>query len=315
MPINERQRRFPDLALNDEQWGSVAMLAAMVLWGTTYVAAKFALREMGPMMAAFVRFFIACVATWPVLLFSRRQQPIVRKSLPSLIGSALFQTTIYFALQYTGMRYTTAANTSLIVNTRPLIIAVLSLLALPERLLRAQWSGLMLAFVGVVVLVGGPSAELPPDHLLGDFLIVLNAMSGALGFVFAKRVLGYYNPFTALVYQITIGALGLLPLALIESGGRMPDVSLATWGVLVYLAIPCTAVPQSLQNVALSRLPVSKAAPFLYTIPILNVVFAHYLLGEPITWALVVGGALILAGTYLTNQHSVAEGQVDSVSR
>lgn len=90
MEIGGRQRRLPRLALTDEQMGIVALLVAMALWGTTYVAAKFALREMWPMMAAIVRFFLACVIAWPVLLLTRGQQPIARKSLLPLVATGFF---------------------------------------------------------------------------------------------------------------------------------------------------------------------------------------------------------------------------------
>ncbi len=306
--MNLRKLRLPVLALTEGQWGEIALLIAMGLWGTTYVAAQIALRDLGPMMAAFTRFALASVVTWPILLLTHGVQPLVRRFVPALIGSALFQTTLYFALQYTGMRYTTTANTALIVNTRPLVIALLSVFFLREHLARKNWLGLVVAFVGVVVLVGAPNAVLAPDHVWGDFLIGLNALSGALGIICAKRALEYYQPFTALVYQITLGALGLLPLALIETGGQFPMPSVTAWTAIAYMAILCTAIPQALLNVGLTKMRVAQAAPFYYIVPILNIIVAYFVLGESITWALAVGGGLILLGNFLASRQACEAG-------
>src|SRR5450756_2435587 len=104
---------------------------------------------------------------------------------------------------------------------------------IPARFWQGKWaahlsllsSALLMgtAYVGAKLAlqgVGPFTTAFLPDHLFGDFLIVLNALSGALGVLFGKRLLKEYKPFTVLVYQITIGMIGLLPLALFESGGQ-----------------------------------------------------------------------------------------------
>ena len=296
--MNNVSRPAAGLKLSQAQVGTVALLAAMTLWGTAYVAAKFALRDLGPMTAAFTRFGLATLITLPILFFVHGWQPIRREYVLALIGSALFQTTFYFALQYSGLRYTSAANTALIVNTRPLVIVLLAQVFLRERLTRKKWLGLLVAFLGVVILIGGPSANLPPEHVWGDFLIVLNALSAGLGILCAKKVLACYNPFTALVYQIALGTLGLLPLALIETNGQIPMGSPTSWSAIMFMAVFCTAIPQVLLNVGLTKMDASQAAPFYFLVPVLNAIIAYYFLSEPITWALAMGGVLILLGNY-----------------
>ena len=284
-----------------EKWvAHLCLLGSALLMGSAYVGAKLALQGVGPLSTAFLRFFIACIITWPVLFLTHGIQPIRKEHIIYFIGHGLFQTTIYFSLQYVGLRYTTANNTALIVNTRPIFLALLAVIFFKERFSLIQWLAFFLSFCGVMVILYDPAATYMPGHLFGDFLIVLNALSGALGVLFGKRLLKEYKPFTILVYQITIGALGLLPLALIESGGQIALGQVA-WGPIIFLAVFSTAIAQSLFNWGLSKLSVSSTAIYFFIVPAANLVLAHFVFGEPVTLALLIGGSLIITGMYVIN--------------
>lgn len=279
-----------------------ALLTA-ILWGTAYVAAKYALRELPPFTAAAARFLLAVVLMWPLLFLSRRVEPVQKQDLPLFLAAGLLQTTIYFALQYVGIGLTTAANTALIVNTRPIFVAVLSALLLREALGWRKLAGILLAFAGVLLLTLGGSGgfQLEHERAVGDFLIVLNSLSGAMGIVVLKKVLGRYSALSAAVYSTTVGALGLIPLALVEIWRQgWPAGSAFSWGAVVYMAVVCTVVAYALWYNALSQLTASETAVFLYLTPIISVILSALLLGEAITIWLLLGGALVLLGAYAT---------------
>ena len=283
------------------EWAAhLSLMGFALLSGSAYVGAKLALKGVGPFSTAFLRFLVACLITWPVLKLTSGIQPIRKEHLGYLIAHGLFQTTFYFGLQYYGLQFTTANNTSLIVNTRPIFLAVLAVLVYHERFSLLQWFALFLSFCGVVIILYDPAAAFIPNHLFGDFLIVLNALSGALGVLFGKKLLQEYKPFTILVYQITIGMLGLLPLALLESGGSI-SFSQAAWGPIIYLAIFSTAIAQTSFNWGLARLPVARSGVYFFIVPVVNVILAYFIFGEPITWHLLLGGFLIVSGAYMVN--------------
>ena len=280
--------------------GHLILIASMVLMGTAYVSAKFALRVTEPFTTAFFRFLIASLVMWPILFGLKLKQTIRKEHAGLLIRHALFHTTFYFALQYTGMQFTSTTNTALITNTRPIILALLAVIFLRERFSIIQWGALLLAFAGVVLILRDPYANFVPTHLRGDFLILLTAVSGALGIMFLKQLLEHYHPFTILVYQATIGMFGLLPLALYERGGYLFAGEIA-WIPIIYMAVFLTFGSQVLLNVGLSKLPVSVSGVYLFLVPAASVVYAYFLLDEPVTWRLVIGGLLILTGTYVIN--------------
>ncbi|MCE1252224.1 MAG: DMT family transporter [Anaerolineae bacterium] len=299
---------------HDKWVGHLCLLGSALLMGSAYVGAKLALQGVGPLATAFLRFLIACIITWPVLFFTHGVQPIRKEHIIYFIGHGLFQTTIYFSLQYVALRYTTANNTALIVNTRPIFLALLAMIFFKERFSFVQWIAFFLSFIGVLVILYDPAASYMPGHLFGDFLIVLNALSGALGVLFGKRLLKEYKPFTILVYQITIGMLGLLPMALIESGGQIA-LNQVSWGPIIFLAVFSTAIAQSLFNWGLSRLSVSSSAVYFFIIPAINLILAHFMFGEPITVFLLIGGGLIIAGMYGINHKNNTDEQVELINK
>ncbi len=285
----------------------LAVLFAFItaaLWGTAYVAAKYALSTLPPFTAAAARFALAVAMLWPPLLALQRVEKVERRDLPLLIAASLFQATLYFALQYVGLQYTSAANTALIVNTRPIFVAILSALWLREAMGKRRAMGILMAFVGVVVVVlSGAGGELgfSRQRFIGDALILFNALSGALAIILLKRLMHRYSPLTTAVFTATIGTIGLLPLAAWEIlRGGWPAGSAASWAAVVYMAVANTAIPYLLWYSALSVLQTSETAVFLYLTPVISVMLSAWLLGERIGIWFVLGAAMVLCGAYRT---------------
>jgi len=288
-----------------------------VLWGTAYVAAKYALVALGPFTAAAGRFVLGAALLWPLMALAGRRsegsrgaplQRLASKDVPLVIAIGLFQVTFYFALQYVGMRYTTAANTALIVNTRPVFVALLSATWLGERLDTAQVTGILVAFLGVALLTVGPGMNqygLSASRALGDLLILLNAISGAVAIILLKQMLHRYTPLLTAAYTTTAGALGLLALALIELAtgralGAFSSSAIGSWIAVLFMAVFNTVIPYLLWYSALSRLTTTETTIFLYLTPLISVLLSAIMLGEPVRVSLLLGGALILVGAYRT---------------
>lgn len=280
-------------------------LVAVALFGTAYVAAKFALRELPPFTAATVRFILASIMLWTILLARGSPPRPSRNTWKALAIAGLFQTTFYFALQYTGLGYTSASNTALIVNTRPIFVALLSVFLLRERLGWRKAAGIAVAFSGVVLLITEGSLStfsLSSAHAFGSMLILLNAISGAIGLIYNKQALGDFPIVPTIVYATTIGTLGLVPLAAYEIATKgFPDGSATSWGAVVYMAIFCSVVPYLFWYTALSRLEASQTAVFLFIVPIISVILSFLILGEPLTVYLVIGAVFVLSGAYVTS--------------
>ena len=110
---------------------------AAVLWGTSYIAAKFVVQSVPPFTAAGFRFLVVAIVALGLAAVTGQWQKVERGDWPYLALAGLFQTTFYFALQYAGIGMTTAVNTSVIVNSRSIFVVILSYLVLHEVLASA----------------------------------------------------------------------------------------------------------------------------------------------------------------------------------
>jgi len=277
------------------------------LWATSFLAAKFAVSSIPPLTAAAFRFLLVAAVLWLMLWLFHQSQPVSWRDVPLLALTGLFQTTFYFALQYSGLTVTTASNGAILVNTRPIFVALIAILFLHETFGRTEAMGIAVAFGGVMLITvqsSGPRLGLTSDHLLGDLLLLLNAISGAVGLILTKRVLFSFKPLTALVYTNSCGALGLLPFAAWElaHGANVTSSSAAPWLVLIYQAVFTTVIAHLLWNTALAKVKASWAAVFLYITPVVAIVLSWIILGEPLTWPLMLGTALVITGTHLVSR-------------
>jgi drug/metabolite transporter (DMT)-like permease len=277
------------------------------LWATSFLAAKFAVSSIPPLTAAAFRFLMVAAVLWLLLWLFHQSQPVSWRDVPLLALTGLFQTTFYFALQYSGLTLTTASNGAILVNTRPIFVALIATFCLHESFVRRETTGIAIAFGGVVLIAvqnSGAQLGLTSEHLLGDLLLLLNAASGAVGLILTKRVLFKFKPLTALVYTNSFGALGLLPFAAWElaHGANVTSASATPWLVLVYQAVFTTVIAHLLWNTALAKVKASWAAVFLYITPVVAIVLSWVILGEPLTWPILLGAALVIAGTHLVSR-------------
>lgn len=288
-----------------ERWVAiVAVVVVMVVFGTTFVAIKIALTEMGPFTLAFARFLIALV---PFLPFLMRRDGEVRTWQLGAMG--FLGVTLFFSLQNWALVYTTAANAAIILSAIPALTAVLGHLALGESLGPARGVGILLSMVGVgVVVIGGPpgTAEIEMAGrraLLGNLLVLGAAASWALYTVLGRRVVGRLSPAVSTAHTMAWGVLFLAPFALGEMViGGVSWPTLEGWAALLFLALIASGVAFFLYLFSLTRLEAGEASLYVNVAPVVSLAAAHLILAEPITGLQLLGTGLVLLGVYLTER-------------
>ncbi|WP_152221325.1 DMT family transporter [Pseudomonas sp. SCB32] len=281
------------------------LVLAMALWGSSFIALKFAFQEMPAMWVIFARMGLGSLiflAAW------RWRGRIDYRSgdWKWLLGLAACEPCLYFIFESLALQHTSAAQAGMITALLPLLVAVGAFFLLHEKIARNTWFGFGLAVLGALWLtLASESDGHAPQPLLGNFYELL-AMLCATGYtLLLKHLSARYSPFILTAMQAFIGSLFFLPLALVSSG--LPSAPGPTgWFALIYLGSVVTVGAYGLYNFGVSRLPASQATSFINLIPVFTLVFAALLLGEVLSGQQALAAGLVFIGVALSQWRSAS---------
>jgi drug/metabolite transporter (DMT)-like permease len=280
----------------------VGLFFINVFWGGSFVANAIALKSIGPIEIASLRFFIAAPLL-AIVTYLWKGKEIFKfdiKDLGTFIIMALTGVTLQYVIQVTAQNYTTATNASLLINTSVFFIFFLSAIFLKEKLTRWRIIGSVVGFLGVALLVskGTLSFDLS-GNALGDILIIVCAFLWAVYSIYGKRIASKYDPLTVLNYLFIIGTFCLLPFYFLTPHVPVTAIPMDAIAAIVFLALFCSIIAYLVYNVALERMDASRVALYIYFVPLSTIVLAWLILGETMSMASLGGGLMVLLGMYL----------------
>lgn len=192
---------------------------------------------------------------------------------------------------------------TVVANTQPFFAALLAYLLLRERLSRRGWIGMLIGFVGVLI-VAGPQifAGDGPSTGLGVLYVMLAALGVAAGNVAIKKLANRVDAAMAMGLQLLVGAVPLIAIALLTEEPRDLEWSPGFLISLLGLALPGTALAFWLWQSTLRSLPLSKANVFSFLVPFFGITIGALFFAEPLTLAVLIGVGLAAYGVYLAAQ-------------
>ncbi|MEN6577819.1 MAG: DMT family transporter [Phycisphaerales bacterium] len=277
-----------------------------VFWGATFIAGRHVSQDMGPFTIAFLRFAMASVLLLSLTWRKEGRFPRLTRgqlTLVALLG--LTGVLTYNVLFFKGLRLIEASRASLIVATCPAFIAVASALFLREKLGLVQTIGIPLSVLGAAVVIsqGDLRRILTGGVGLGELCILGCVLCWAAYSLIGKAVMRRLSPLVSVSYSSAIGTLALaVPAAMEGPAKNLGQASLADWTSIAYLAVFGTVLGFVWFYEGVRLIGATRAGLFINFVPISAVIMATVMLGEPITWSLAIGAALVLLGVYLTNR-------------
>ncbi len=281
----------------------LALSAAAVFWGLSFVGTKVALETLPTFTVVFGRFGLASLLF--LLLMTRRGFPrFTAGEHGKLFLTALFEPGLYFIFETVGLQYTTAPKAALIIATIPLAVMLFAGLILGERPSPGSLVGIFVSLAGIGVLITGD-----PDFswnlsgpLFGDLMVIGAVVTAALYIVLARDLGRSHSALSITSLQILYGALFYAPAFLWE----LPEIA---WGsvsarslaALLYLTLFATVAAFLCYNHGLTKVSASRASVFINCIPVVTAVGAWLILGETLTPVQMGGGALVLLAVFVAN--------------
>jgi drug/metabolite transporter (DMT)-like permease len=279
------------------------VLCVVLIWAAGFSIMKYALREMGPLAFAAIRFVSASIVLLAWVWLTEGRPDIGRGDWVRIILVGLTAVGVYQVFFTVGLKYTTASNSSLMLATIPVWTAIFAAMSGQERIAPLQVVGLVLSFVGVALTIrgGGGGFQLSRDSLLGDGMTLVAAALSAMSAVLSRRLLVRYSPLRMTTVSMLFGSLFLLAISVPELAAQdWGHVSWGTWLALGYSAVVAAALAYVIWFKSIGEIGASKTVIFNNLIPPVAIIIALALLGERLTALQVLGAAVILVGVALT---------------
>jgi drug/metabolite transporter (DMT)-like permease len=282
-----RQRRPTRLAL--------AFALLVVLVGMNIVAIRLSNRELPPFWNAGARFALAAVVfgALAVARGARRpgRQALIDGSVYGLLAFAAF-----FGFLYLGLVRVPAGLGQVILALGPLITFAMAVAIGLERLRWRPIAGGLVALAGIALMYGvGSYAAVP---LVSVLSVLAAAASFAAGGIVVKRAPAA-DPIVRNTIATSVGAILLLALSIVAGERWSAPTDLGTWLAFAYLVLPGTIGVFLLFLLLLRHWPATTVSTQFVLAPIIGIALGAFLLGEPVSTAMVAGAALVIAGVWL----------------
>ena len=275
----------------------IAAVATIIVWGASFTAIRIALTGLTPTEIAAARYVAAAIPAAIFLAASRAALPS-RGEFLRLVVISLLYVGGYAILLNTGQKTVSAGAASFIINTSPVMIAIMAVAALGERFGLVSWGGALLSLAGIGLIAFGDGDEFSFE--LGALLVFGAAFFTSVASVLQKPLLGTFSALTLTAWILVLGAVPLLP-ALPAAVGSLSVAPADVVVAVAVLAVFCTAVGYVTWSIVLKRMPAGRAASFLNCIPPTATAIGFLWLGELPTPIGLIGGGLALAGVVIVN--------------
>jgi len=263
-----------------------------LIWGLNVVAVKVGVNHLPPLMFSGLRFGILLILLAPFLQWYRGQ-------MGTVFIVAVTTGAMHFGLLFIGFsRIDEVSTAAIAIQLFGPFSTILSMIFLHERVGWRRGLGLVLAFGGVTIIGFDPKVF---GYVDGLILVVVAAFSMAVGTTLMKRLRGvsvfglqgWLALFSAPFVLLLSGLTETGQLAALQSAGS------ATWIAVLYTALAASLIGHGGSYYLIQRYPVSLIAPFTLLASVFAVFFSVTLLGDQLTWRMILGGVLTLAGVYV----------------
>lgn len=282
----------------------LCFLSIYFIWGSTYLAIRYAVETIPPLYTAGLRHLVAgmILLAWCLAKRLRPTWPQVRASI--IIGTFFFligHGTLHWAEQKVP-----SGLASLLIASEPIWVFLLSaFVARKWRMNAPLLIGIVLGFGGVGLLMGRSALNSGPGVFVGSVAIVIGAISWSVGIIYSRNSHLSGHPLLLSALSLLAGSVQLLLVGTIAGeyrGFSFASVSTRSWLALAYLIVFGSVVAFTAYNWLLEHYSPTLVATHTYVNPIVAVLFGWLFAGEAVTFSVLLSAALVIGAVMLVDR-------------
>jgi drug/metabolite transporter (DMT)-like permease len=282
----------------------LALAAICIIWGTTYTAIKYAVRDFPPYMLVGIRQTSAGLLLLGLALASGKVKPLSRQYIGRQMLTGIATITGGNGFITWGMQYVSSGLASIIGSLTPVMVVLINLSWKgTERINARIVTGVLLGFGGLgLIFSSGWQDFLKPEYRWGILGCFGSCFTWSLGTVMAKRWNSPdVSPLLNAGLQITAGGLGGFVLSFLLDKNHTIHHTTESWLAMIYLVTIGSALAFTLYMYALKLLSATISSMYTYINPIVAILLGWALLGESLTFWILAGMVVTIVGVWLVN--------------
>lgn len=288
-----------------KHWALLIILGAV--WGSSFMFIKIATPEFGPIPLVGIRLFIAGALFLPILLQPKYLKQIHGFKLKIFILS-LLNATIPFTL-FSYASYSSDSNMLAILNSSAaLLTMIVAYFWINEPIGRKQVSGLIIGFIGIIVLVNPSNIQ---TSLISSLACLTAASCYAIANVFIQKFTKDIKKVVLIGWSLIFGAITLSPLTIVYFPTIIPSTEAILslfWLGAIGTGLAFIGYVRSIETIG-----AVKTSTVAYFLPVFGIIWGYIFLNEKVTYIVIVGCLMVLLGIFVANTNKPDSGTNEGI--
>ncbi|RTZ01652.1 DMT family transporter [Flavobacterium sp. RSP49] len=275
-----------------------------IIYGVTFTIAK----DVMPLYIDAYGFILlrvggSMILFWIIWLFMPKEK-IAFNDFPRIIAAAFFGVAFNMLTFFKGLSLTSPISAAVIMVSTPMIVLTLSAIIMKERMRKRMVFGIILGLIGTAFLIlYGKSIGSATNAGLGNFLVLVNAISYGFYLIIVKKLMDKYNAFTFVKWIYLFGFIMVLPFGWSQFqtvGWALVPMDIC-WKI-GFVVVISTFLTYLLNLLSMKELKPTTVAVFIYLQPLFATIFAISLGKDELSLVKIGSAVLIFIGVYLVTQ-------------